>query len=141
MREYHASRRGRPRCADLPLSPSCCWWWVRWRASMRTTTDRRRGWRRGAGLPLAREEGSFGRNGKATGRPQRAGRHTRGKASQMLAHLGRCQYKGKTVLRIWEAGSAYRPWPRRKAALRPQQNWRYGRGTALDTMTSVKNGK
>ena len=48
-------------------------------------------------------------DGKATGRPQRARRRTGGEASQMLAHLEGLLNKGKTVLRIWNAGSAYGP--------------------------------
>lgn len=107
MREYRALQGGRPRCAGLPLAPSCCWWRVRWRASMRTPTDRRRGWR-GALASAGAEEGSSERGGKARGRPQRAGRRTRGEASQMLAHLEGIPEQRENSPASLDVWSAYR---------------------------------
>ena len=56
------------------------------------------------------------RDGKATGRPQRAGRRTGGKASQMLAHLGGMPIKGK--IRAF-GGKAGRPTGHGRAEKRP----------------------
>ena len=95
--------RGRPRCAGLPLPPSCCWWRVRWRASIGTTADRRRGWR-GALASAARKEGNFGR-GRQGNRAATARRtsHQRQGLTDACASRG-VPNKGKSVLQIWKAG-------------------------------------
>ena len=106
-----------------------------------------RGRPRCAGLPLPPPLAAGG--GKATGRPQRAGRRTRGKASRMLAHPEGFQTKGGQSCepgrrgglpalfilmcrRLWR-----RPFGQPGAGLIVKDR----RATALDTMTSVKTGK